>query len=228
MSKGTYAYPELRLELQELIEEPTVKELYDDVRTGIKCLERTARSVHMVRLRIAPECSVDQKSPLKQNNIAHVAEVFPAANKELVELLGASMLKRTALLRYRHRPFMITQARGIYRVPDDKTLESLRVLKQTPAPKPDPVDLFIFWNHGDQPALPPPPPNAAGAKPFSCPYCGFEIAVREPTDWAHHVFEDVSPYVCFFPGCRVEERLTIPATTGPSISSSSTRSSSTR
>ena len=74
----------------------------------------------MVRLRSAPECSVDQKSPQKQNHVAHVVKVFPAANKELVELLGATMLKRTALLRYRHRQFMTPKPEGFTASPTTK------------------------------------------------------------------------------------------------------------
>ena len=117
------------------------------------------------------------------------------------------MSNRIALLQYRQREYRIAEPRGIHRVPDDKELESLKVLKERGPPMEyDPVSLSLFWNNGGSPAIPP-FPNGAYVKPFPCPYCGFEILVRGADDWARHIFQDIAPYVCVFPKCHKSERL---------------------
>ncbi|KAJ6084997.1 hypothetical protein N7499_004626 [Penicillium canescens] len=49
--------------------------------------------------------------------------------------------------------------------------------------------------------IPPLPKEGAGKTPFECPYCFLIISVRDTRAWARHIFRDLMPYVCIFPGC---------------------------
>jgi hypothetical protein len=49
--------------------------------------------------------------------------------------------------------------------------------------------------------IPPLPKEGADKTPFECPYCFLIISVRDTRAWARHIFRDLMPYVCIFPGC---------------------------
>ncbi|KAJ5881516.1 uncharacterized protein N7529_000188 [Penicillium soppii] len=59
----------------------------------------------------------------------------------------------------------------------------------------------------DAPKIPPIPKIGIENRPFECPYCFYIITVRDRRAWARHIFRDLMPYVCIFPGCSVPNKL---------------------
>lgn len=50
------------------------------------------------------------------------------------------------------------------------------------------------------PGVPLPPVARLPAK-FECPVCFQVKTIQKPSDWSKHIFEDVQPFTCTFPGC---------------------------
>lgn len=45
------------------------------------------------------------------------------------------------------------------------------------------------------------PPVARLPAEFECPVCFQVKTIQKPSDWSKHIFEDVQPFTCTFPGC---------------------------
>ncbi|KAG4432689.1 hypothetical protein IFR05_011838 [Cadophora sp. M221] len=53
--------------------------------------------------------------------------------------------------------------------------------------------------------VPPTPKEVSDGEPFNCQICGqFLSNIRNRVDWRRHVFADLKPYLCTFPGCKDE------------------------
>jgi hypothetical protein len=53
--------------------------------------------------------------------------------------------------------------------------------------------------------VPPLPLAATSGKPFTCDLCGqVQHKIKNRFDWKVHVFSDLQPYICTFPGCNSE------------------------
>ncbi|KAH7351162.1 hypothetical protein BKA65DRAFT_593972 [Rhexocercosporidium sp. MPI-PUGE-AT-0058] len=53
--------------------------------------------------------------------------------------------------------------------------------------------------------VPPTPEQVSNGEPFNCQICGHFLSnIRNRVDWRRHVFADLKPYLCTFPGCKDE------------------------
>ncbi|KAJ5358635.1 uncharacterized protein N7496_011048 [Penicillium cataractarum] len=50
------------------------------------------------------------------------------------------------------------------------------------------------------PGVPLPPVSRLPAE-FECPVCFQVKTIHKPSDWSKHIFEDIQPFTCTFPGC---------------------------
>ncbi|KAL2071260.1 hypothetical protein VTL71DRAFT_12495 [Oculimacula yallundae] len=53
--------------------------------------------------------------------------------------------------------------------------------------------------------VPPTPKEVSEGEPFQCQICGqFLRNIKNRVDWRRHIFADLKPYLCTFPGCKDE------------------------
>jgi hypothetical protein len=155
----------------------------------------------------------------------HVKSKYPNADESILDRLGSAISQRRAILRYRERHHH-KLAQGLNTLLGDDA-ESTR-LSETVATEffdPSEEEVKDAWETnsqsavsqtsyaetilhcGDGIALPPRPKESADGNLFECPFC-FEItSVKSDVSWARHVFSDLMPYVCIFPGCATPHRL---------------------
>ncbi|KAJ5633183.1 hypothetical protein N7490_009522 [Penicillium lividum] len=66
---------------------------------------------------------------------------------------------------------------------------------------------MLEGSDGNAPKIPPLPKKGGENQPFECPYCFYIITARDKRSWARHIFRDLMPYVCIFPGCSTPNKL---------------------
>lgn len=144
-------------------------------------------------------------SPFEAADERHVLDRHPGADSELVKRLGKAISQRKAILRYRERKHQeklkhssvdsALDAEEVQRPLGDDLYDEISDCETSYAPA-----LF-------ESPIPAPPKESADSQPFECPYCHFEIVVKDQKDWVRHIFDDILPYVCVFPGCRTSNKL---------------------
>ncbi|KXG54364.1 uncharacterized protein PGRI_075080 [Penicillium griseofulvum] len=152
----------------------------------------------------------------------HICNKYPNADALAIDRISSAMARQRAILKYRERHHA-KLGQGIDPESDGKSA----MLSETVV-----TDVFkeisghindmaseagvsetsyggtLFDGTGaDAPKIPPIPKNGMDKKPFECPYCFYIITVRDRRAWARHIFRDLMPYVCIFPGCPTPNKL---------------------
>lgn len=157
--------------------------------------------------------------PFKFNFHQHVSHKYPQAEKQLVDRISSAMARQRAILKYRERHHL-KLSQGLHIDEDgDKLSETVASTFRLEAPGQISDDLMSnsdasftsyagsLLSGGEKLAIPALPKEAAGRKPFECPYCYFIITLKDRQAWARHIFRDLSPYICIFSGCSTQNKL---------------------
>jgi hypothetical protein len=149
----------------------------------------------------------------------HVSNKYPHADEILINRLSFMMARQKAILQYRERHHA-KRSQGV----DPKSMESTMppgtivndAYKETNQPGDTASDSgaseasysgTLFEGVDGETRIPPMPENGRGKSPFRCPYCFYNISVRDEQAWLQHVLSDLMPYVCIFPECSTPNRL---------------------
>lgn len=152
----------------------------------------------------------------------HVCHKYPRADALAIDRISSAMARQRAILKYRERHHR-KLGQGI----DPQNDGQSTILSETVV-----TDVFrkdsgqvsdmvsdtgisetsygdtLFGGAGsDGPKIPSLPKRAVGQRPFECPYCFYVITARDNRAWARHIFHDLMPYVCIFPGCSTPNKL---------------------
>ncbi|OQD64427.1 hypothetical protein PENPOL_c007G06898 [Penicillium polonicum] len=152
----------------------------------------------------------------------HTSSKYPNADALAIDRISSAMARQRAILKYRERHHA-KLSQGIVSESDSKsTILSETVVTDVFEEIPgQPSDMasdagVSETSYGgtlpegtgaDAPKIPPIPKNGTGKRPFECPYCFYIITVRDRRAWARHIFRDLMPYVCIFPGCSTPNKL---------------------
>jgi hypothetical protein len=155
--------------------------------------------------------------PFKHWAHNHASNKYPLADARVLECVSSAMALQRAILKYRERHHAkLSQNLDDVNEGDRKST----VLSETVVTDichdlpPGSNDLISVADtsetqtsyagtliNGTGATIPPLPKEGASKNPFECPYCFLIISVRDTRAWAHHIFRDIMPYVCIFPGC---------------------------
>ncbi|KAJ5920387.1 hypothetical protein N7516_011245 [Penicillium verrucosum] len=152
----------------------------------------------------------------------HSSTRYPNADALAIDRISSAMARQRAILKYRERHHA-KLSQGIVSESDNKsTLLSetvaTDVFKEIPGQLGDMASdagisetsyggTLLEGTGADTPKIPPIPKKGTGKRPFECPYCFYIITVRDRRAWARHIFRDLMPYVCIFPGCSTPNKL---------------------
>ncbi|KAJ5977108.1 hypothetical protein N7501_000450 [Penicillium viridicatum] len=152
----------------------------------------------------------------------HTSSKYPNADALAIDRISSAMARQRAILKYRERHHA-KLSQGIVSESDSKsTILSETVVtdvfKEIPGQPSDMASdagvsetsyggTLLEGTGADAPKIPPIPKNGTGKRPFECPYCFYIITVRDRRAWARHIFRDLMPYVCIFPGCSTPNKL---------------------
>ncbi|CAI7646445.1 unnamed protein product [Penicillium crustosum] len=152
----------------------------------------------------------------------HTSSKYPNADTLAVYRISSAMARQRAILKYRERHHA-KLSQGINSESDGKsTILSETVVtdvfKEIPGQFSDMASeagvsetsyggTLLEGTGSDAPKIPPIPKKGTGKRPFECPYCFYIITVRDRRAWARHIFRDLMPYVCIFPGCSTPNKL---------------------
>ncbi|KAJ9487951.1 hypothetical protein VN97_g5340 [Penicillium thymicola] len=152
----------------------------------------------------------------------HSSTRYPNADALAIDRISSAMARQRAILKYRERHHA-KLSQGIVSESDSKsTLLSetmvTEVFKEIPGQLSDMASdadasetsyggTLLEGTGADTPKIPPIPKKGTGKRPFECPYCFYIITVRDRRAWARHIFRDLMPYVCIFPGCSTPNKL---------------------
>ncbi|CAI7586725.1 unnamed protein product [Penicillium viridicatum] len=152
----------------------------------------------------------------------HTSSKYPNADALAIDRISSAMARQRAILKYRERHHA-KLSQGIVSESDSKsTILSETVVtdvfQEIPGQLSDMASdagvsetsyggTLLEGTGADAPKIPPIPKNGTGKRPFECPYCFYIITVRDRRAWARHIFRDLMPYVCIFPGCSTPNKL---------------------
>ncbi|KAJ6178157.1 hypothetical protein N7519_008618 [Penicillium mononematosum] len=152
----------------------------------------------------------------------HAANKYPNADPLAIDRISSAMARQRAILKYRERHHA-KLSQGIDSESDSKSaILSETVVtdafKEIPGQFSDRASdagvsetsyggTLLEGTNADAPKIPPIPKNGMEQRPFECPYCFYIITVRDRRAWARHIFRDLMPYVCIFPGCSTPNKL---------------------
>ncbi|KAJ5515112.1 Zinc finger C2H2 [Penicillium fimorum] len=155
----------------------------------------------------------------------HVMEKYPQAGEDILNRLGLAISQRRAVMRCRER-HRIKPGQGLNHVIVDQVDGQSAIISDTVATELMEVSLAerndlellivasqtsyaqtILKGAEGTTMLPSPPKDSADGAPFECPYCFVIITIANRRAWARHVFSDLMPYLCIFPGCPTPHRL---------------------
>jgi hypothetical protein len=154
----------------------------------------------------------------------HVMAKYPQAGEDIQNRLGLAISQRRAVMRYRER-HRTKLGQGLNQVIEDQADGQSAKLSDTvatefveasPAAKDDWELQTVasqtsyaqtILNGAGGSILPPPPKGSTDGAPFECPYCFVIITIANRREWARHVFNDLMPYLCIYPGCPTPHRL---------------------
>ncbi|KAJ6009974.1 hypothetical protein N7522_004990 [Penicillium canescens] len=204
-------------EASENVETPS-----DDDTTEIQQLHKDIVETihHLYRISPRPTLGTNKldAQPFKHWAHNHASNKYPLADAGVLECVSSAMALQRAILKYRERH----HAKLSQNVDDGNegdrrsTLLSETIVTDICHDlPPDSNDYFsvadtsetktscagTLINGTGATIIPPLPKEGAGKTPFECPYCFLIISVRDTRAWARHIFRDLMPYVCIFPGC---------------------------
>lgn len=152
----------------------------------------------------------------------HTSTKYPNADALAIDRISSAMARQRAILKYRERHHA-KLSQGIVSESDSKSTilsETMvtDVFKEIPGQLSDMASdagvsetsyggTLLEGTGTDAPKIPPMPKKGMGKRPFECPYCFYIITVRDRRAWARHIFRDLMPYVCIFPGCSMPNKL---------------------
>lgn len=152
----------------------------------------------------------------------HTSDKYPNADALAIDRISSAMARQKAILKYRERHHA-KLGQGIDPDSDSKSIvlsETVvtNVFKEIPGQFSDMVSnagasetsyggTLLEGTGTDAPKIPPIPKKGTEQRPFECPYCFYIITVRDKRAWARHIFRDLLPYVCIFPGCSTPNKL---------------------
>lgn len=142
-----------------------------------------------------------------------VSDKYPQVDSIVVDRLGAAILLRRAVLKYRERNHERFKKRIDHRLDDQTDTENDETrptfedtasgssLSQTSYSQ-----TLLQIQEQDIMTVHSPPKESANGATFECPYCYFVIIVNNLRSWASHIFRDIMPYICVFPDCPSSNR----------------------
>ncbi|CAG8039213.1 unnamed protein product [Penicillium salamii] len=152
----------------------------------------------------------------------HTCNKYPDADALAIDRISAAMARQRAILKYRERHHA-KLSQGIVPENDGKSTVlsetvATEFVKEIPGQSSDMVSeagasetsyggTLLEGTGADAPKIPPIPKNGMDQTPFECPFCFYIITVRDKRAWARHIFRDLMPYVCIFPGCSTPNKL---------------------
>lgn len=152
----------------------------------------------------------------------HTSSKYPNADALAIDRISSAMARQRAILKYRERHHA-KLSQGINSEGDSKSTVLSEtvvtdVFKEIPGQLNDMASdagvsetsyggTLLEGTGADAPKIPPIPKKGTGKRPFECPYCFYIITVRDRRAWARHIFRDLMPYVCIFPGCSTPNKL---------------------
>ncbi|KAJ5766212.1 uncharacterized protein N7511_003828 [Penicillium nucicola] len=155
--------------------------------------------------------------PFKHWAHNHASNKYPLADAGVLECVSSAMALQRAILKYRERHHIkLGQNLDDIKEEDRKsTILSETVATDICHDLPLNNDLLSVADTAETQTsyagtlidgtgatkIPSLPKEGANNTPFECPYCFLIISVRDTRAWARHIFRDLMPYVCIFPGC---------------------------
>ncbi|OOQ90846.1 hypothetical protein PEBR_02856 [Penicillium brasilianum] len=149
----------------------------------------------------------------------HISNKYPDADELVVNRISSAMARQRAILKYRERHHLKT-SQGINCEGDGKSTvlsetvatdiipgQSSDIASEAGGSETSYGSVLLKGTGIEAPRIPPIPQNGAQQRPFECPYCFYIIVVRDTIAWARHIFRDLMPYVCIFPGCPTPNKL---------------------
>ncbi|KOS37374.1 hypothetical protein ACN38_g11829 [Penicillium nordicum] len=152
----------------------------------------------------------------------HSSTRYPNADALAIDRISSAMARQRAILKYRERHHAKLSQDIVSESDNKSTLLSetvaTDVFKEIPGQLSDMASdagisetsyggTLLEGTGADTPKIPPIPKRGTGKRPFECPYCFYIITVRDRKAWARHIFRDLMPYVCIFPGCSTPNKL---------------------
>ncbi|KAJ5771876.1 hypothetical protein N7520_002405 [Penicillium odoratum] len=152
----------------------------------------------------------------------HASDKYPSADTLAIDRISSAMAQQRGVLKYRERHHT-KLSQGIDLENDGKsTILSETVVtdlfEETPGQLSDMISeagmsetsyggTLLEGSGVNAPKIPPLPKKGGENQPFECPYCFYIITARDKRSWARHIFRDLMPYVCIFPGCSTPNKL---------------------
>ncbi|KAJ5194428.1 hypothetical protein N7491_001766 [Penicillium cf. griseofulvum] len=152
----------------------------------------------------------------------HISNKYPNADALAIDRISSAMARQRAILKYRERHHaklgqgIDSESDGCSAMLSETVVTD--VFKEIPGQFNDMASdagvsetsyggTLLEGTGADAPKIPPIPKNGMDQRPFECPYCFYIITVRDRRAWARHIFRDLMPYVCIFPGCSTPNKL---------------------
>lgn len=152
----------------------------------------------------------------------HIFDKYPNADALAIDRISFAMARQKAILRYRERRHAESN-QGVNLENNGKSTmlsETMAssLFKEMPGQFSDEESdtdvsetsyggTLLDGSAADPPKIPPIPREGMEKRPFKCPYCFYFISVSDKKAWARHIFRDVMPYICIFPGCTAPNKL---------------------
>ena len=195
-----------------------------------QCLVETINQLYQMSMIIRKPAQHDRLVGTKKSDSEpfqfwakqHTSNKYPNADTLVIDRISSAMARQRAILKYRERHHD-KLSQGIDPENDDKsTMLSETVVtdvfKEMPGQFSDMVSdtgmsetsyggTLLEGTGADAPKIPPIPKSGTEQRPFECPYCFYIITARDRRAWARHIFHDLMPYVCIFPGCSTPNKL---------------------
>ncbi|KAL3434946.1 hypothetical protein BDV09DRAFT_195305 [Aspergillus tetrazonus] len=152
----------------------------------------------------------------------HTSTKYPNADALAIDRISSAMARQRAFFKYRERhhaklslgidpqddgksaTLSETVAAGVFRETPDQFND---MISDAGASETSYGSTLLEGTSEDAPKIPPIPKKGAEQRPFECPYCFYIITVRDKRAWTRHIFRDLMPYVCIFPGCSTPNKL---------------------
>lgn len=150
----------------------------------------------------------------------HASHKYPHADELVIDRISSTMARQRAILKYRERHHA-KLSRGIDPEDGKSTMLSETVVTDVYKEIGSCHDMaseagtsetsyggtVLEGTEEGGRTIPSIPKKGADQRPFECPYCFCIITARNDREWARHIFQDLMPYVCVFPGCPTPNRL---------------------
>ncbi|KAJ5509451.1 hypothetical protein N7527_011594 [Penicillium freii] len=222
-------FQELLTDLKDVLEESSDDEAQDHQFEDLGDSETENSTTEVQEIHQSLVETIDQLYQMSmiirkpaQHDRLHTSSKYPNADALAIDRISSAMARQRAILKYRERHHA-KLSQGIVPESDSKsTILSETVVtdvfKEIPGQLSDMASdagvsetsyggTLLEGTGADGPKIPLIPKNGTGKRPFECPYCFYIITVRDRRAWARHIFRDLMPYVCIFPGCSTPNKL---------------------